>query len=62
MTDVLKDLISNGYSVEINPDIDLYNRLNYLFTQEWVLSTVGGAFNHPIKDKTAMTMLSPISA
>lgn len=62
MTDVIKDLISNGYSVEINPDIDLYNRLNYLFTQEWVLSTVGGAFNHPIKDKTAMTMLSPISA
>ena len=37
--------------VEINSILDIYNRLNYLYTQEWMASTVGGHFNHPNKIK-----------
>lgn len=44
-------LNSDKVHVEINPILDIYNRLNYLYTQEWMASTVGGHFNHPNKIK-----------
>lgn len=44
-------LNNNKVHVEINPVLDIYNRLNYLYTQEWMASTVGGHFNHPNKIK-----------
>ena len=49
---VLQIILNNkNVSVQINPILDIYNRLNYLYTQEWMLSTVGGHFNHPNKIK-----------
>lgn len=49
----LLNIILNNNKVhgEINPILDIYNRLNYLYTQEWMASTVGGHFNHPNKIK-----------
>lgn len=35
--------------VELNPIIEKYNLLEYLYTQEFVLSTVGSHVNHPYK-------------
>lgn len=47
---VLQIILNNkNVSVQLNPILDIYNRLNYLYTQEWMLSTVGGHFNHPNK-------------
>lgn len=40
-----------GNNIKLNPLINLYNKLSYLFTQEWMTSTVGGHFNHPSKVK-----------
>lgn len=49
---LLNTILNNDkVHVKINPLLDIYNRLNYLYTQEWMASTVGGHFNHPNKIK-----------
>lgn len=49
--DVIIQDLANAKRLHINPILSLYNKLNYLFTQEWITSTVGGQFNHPSKVK-----------
>lgn len=39
----------NGF--ELNPFIDKYNHLDYLFTQEFMISTVGSCIAHTVKNK-----------
>ena len=41
------------FNVKLNPQIAKYNALNYLFTQEWLSSTVGTHMAHPSKAKFA---------
>ena len=51
--DILNLIIdSPDIYIQLNPQISVYNKLNYLFTQEWMNATVGGQFNHPSKVKT----------
>ena len=48
----IKDIVNYlGSNLQLNPLINLYNKLSYLFTQEWMTSTVGGHFNHSSKVK-----------
>lgn len=36
-------------SLELNPVLEQFNMIHYLFSQEYILSTVGSHVNHPIK-------------
>lgn len=47
-----KLLSDSNITVKLNPQISTYNKLNFLFTQQWMIATVGGQFNHPSKVKT----------
>ena len=51
----LKDIkeASTEFAITLNPQIAKYNALNYLFTQEWLSSTVGTHMAHPSKAKFA---------
>lgn len=50
---IIDKLISyEDITVKLNPQISTYNKLNFLFTQEWMIATVGAQFNHPSKVKT----------
>lgn len=39
-------------SFEIHPEIEKYNALEYLFTQEYTIATVGSFISHPDKSKS----------
>ena len=45
----LIDLKEFGVNFELNPLIDQYNHLDYLFSQEFMASTVGSLIAHPAK-------------
>ena len=45
----LTDLDDFNVEFELNPLIDQYNTLDYLFTQEFMISTVGTLAAHPLK-------------
>lgn len=44
------DVLGIG-TLELNPIIEQYNKLDYLFTSEWLFSTVGSFLGHPSKAK-----------
>lgn len=48
-----KFLELRGGTLEIHPDLARFNVLDYLFSQEYVLSTVGLHANHPAKKATS---------
>lgn len=49
-----------GDTITINPLISMYNKLNYIFSQEWMISNVGGHFNHPTKVTVDTTLFRTI--
>ena len=51
LEDIRKSTIE--FNIKLNPQIAKYNALNYLFTQEWLSSTVGTHMAHPSKAKFA---------
>ena len=53
-TDEIVDILTTypDTTVKLNQQISTYNKLNFLFTQEWTIATVGAHFNHPSKVKT----------
>jgi hypothetical protein len=40
-----------NYKIELNPQIEAYNMLDYFWTQEWTAATVGHHYGHPSKAK-----------
>jgi hypothetical protein len=38
-----------GVSFTVNPVLEQFNQIHYLFSQQFILSTVGSHVNHPIK-------------
>lgn len=48
-----KFLELRGGTLEIHPDLAKFNVLDYLFSQEYVLTTVGTHANHPAKKATS---------
>lgn len=61
LDDILNTL---GGNITLNPLISIYNKLNYIFSQEWMISNVGGHFNHPAKASIDTTLFRtvPLSA
>lgn len=45
--------LSNKYSLRLNPILEKYNYLDYLFTQEFMCATVGSFIAHPEKSKSS---------
>ena len=43
---------NNSLQVQLNPELESYNAVNYLIGSEWLASTVGSHYAHPSKDKT----------
>lgn len=52
VNDVINEL-SNKYSLRLNPILEKYNYLDYLFTQEFMCATVGSFIAHPEKSKSS---------
>lgn len=48
----LINLLSSEYSLQLNPILEQYNYLDYLFTQEFMCATVGSFIAHPEKSKS----------
>ena len=44
--------LNNKYSLRLNPILEQYNYLDYLFTQEFMCATVGSFIAHPEKSKS----------
>lgn len=44
--------LSSKYSLQLNPILEQYNYLDYLFTQEFMIATVGSFIAHPEKSKS----------
>lgn len=51
VNDTINEL-SNKYSLTLNPILEQYNYLDYLFTQEFMCATVGSFIAHPEKSKS----------
>ncbi len=51
VNDIINEL-SNKYSLRLNPILEQYNYLDYLFTQEFMCATVGSFIAHPEKSKS----------
>lgn len=51
VNDVVNELV-NKYSLSLNPILEQYNYLDYLFTQEFMCATVGSFIAHPEKSKS----------
>ena len=51
VSDINGFIDSYAYKLELNPIIEQYNYLDYLFTQEFMNSTVGSFVAHPAKGK-----------
>lgn len=49
----LINLLSDKYSLRLNPILEKYNYLDYLFTQEFMCATVGSFIAHPEKSKSS---------
>lgn len=49
----LINLLSSQYSLRLNPILEQYNYLDYLFTQEFMCATVGSFIAHPEKSKSS---------
>lgn len=49
----LINLLSTQYSLQLNPILEQYNYLDYLFTQEFMCATVGSFIAHPEKSKSS---------
>lgn len=45
--------LNNKYSLRLNPILEKYNYLDYLFTQEFMCATVGSFIAHPEKSKSS---------
>lgn len=52
VNDLINEL-SNKYSLRLNPILEKYNYLDYLFTQEFMCATVGSFIAHPEKSKSS---------
>ena len=51
---IIDDLASEfGGKIELNPILEQYNYLDYLFTQEFMCATVGSFIAHPEKSKSS---------
>ena len=63
LQEILNTLNLKNIQFNLNPTISIYNKLNYLCTQEWMASSVGGHFNHPSKAKidTSYFRTTPLS-
>lgn len=51
-TNELINKLSAEYSLQLNPILEQYNYLDYLFTQEFMCATVGSFIAHPEKSKS----------
>lgn len=52
VNDLINEL-SNKYSLRLNPILEKYNYLDYLFTQEFMCATVGSFIAHPEKSNSS---------
>lgn len=53
----LIDILSIKYSLRLNPILEQYNYLQYFFTQEFMISTVGSMIAHPEKSKPSVPII-----